>query len=199
MKTVIGIFVVLCLTVPGEAFACDRAGPERYSGASARQHIYDSELIFEGVVIGRADENERRSLLGWAEAGKDWAWGPVVFEVTRVWKGQAGREQIVWAPFGPPMGQLCFDFQFEEGQPYLVLATSGLDGSFTSPQGDIVGAIRDEISTGWVEVELANGYGLTWEARPNARREEYYVGLGSYRAVLQQMAEDGVLEPVSLQ
>lgn len=201
-------FTFVAFLLVGTANACGlppQPGPAaRYS--DAREHIHGSVLIFEGIAWGSPEDDMQRNLLDWAE--RSWVYEidgyPVAFRVLRVWKGEADRMVIVDSLNPEILGTSCFEPNmrlFVDGERYLVIAGRDLNGNYFSHYGDEVGLI-EELGGSPEEVwrnereesDLTDQAELNeWELSRQALRDDWFHGLGTYKAVLQQMVDDGVL------
>lgn len=187
MRVWVSICCLALAVLTGSASACDYPISRLQNPyKNAREHIHLTPLVFEGVALGWADENERRSVFEWA--GPNWeTMRPMRFRVSRVWKGAATPEQIIWVDATD-----CVLEPFEAGQPYLVMAERDAEGRYSSGDGDVAGRFQRRIRE---YREAQRRAGEPSASRADTGSEHYFSGLGSYRAVLRQMAEDGVLEP----
>tara|TARA_R110002072_G_scaffold86455_5_gene195060 strand:- start:1836 stop:2363 length:528 start_codon:yes stop_codon:yes gene_type:complete len=168
----IGSFLTLAFIFVGSPANASECSFREYD--TAREHIHNTPVIFEGVALGPLEET--RSLLEWAQvqdstrANRGEARTRTYFRVLRIIKGDVSNPVLVNHIAQIQPTGVCLDFAgYELGATYLVTG-------FLNEHGD---------------VETRN------EDRFDALQhpEEYYEGRESYRGVIGQMVQDSVLTP----
>ena len=110
-------------TQPAQACSCDRA-------RTPEEELQSSDAVFSGVVL-KVDRSDSALGSGLHQSPDAPHPGPATFDVEESWKGVSENQITVDGRFSSSPGSSC-DFNFREGERYLVFATYALPREDTS-------------------------------------------------------------------